>query len=110
MKQVIIVRKDLEMPIGKLAAQVAHASVLASISSRFTSKWLESGGKKVVLGCANEEEIICLAEKAKRVNVPFSLVRDAGKTVFKEPTITSLAIGPCSSNLIDEITGYLKIL
>lgn len=110
LKQIIIIREDLCMPVGKLASQVAHSSVLSALSSEYVSEWLESGGKKIVLKCRDEKEIISLADKAKQANIPFALIKDAGKTVFKEPTITSLAIGPYFSNSINEITGYLKIL
>ena len=50
-KQVILVRQDLKMPKGKLAAQVAHASVEATLKSGKDKihTWRYGGMKKVVL-------------------------------------------------------------
>ena len=50
-KQVILVRQDLQLPKGKLAAQVAHASVEAVLRSDKTvvKNWRAEGMKKIVL-------------------------------------------------------------
>lgn len=41
-KQVILVRKDLNMPAGKLGAQVAHASLACLLKmGQWTQKWLD---------------------------------------------------------------------
>ena len=50
-KQVIIVRKDLKLSRGKLAVQVAHASLEAfkKANKIVKEKWARHGAKKVVV-------------------------------------------------------------
>ncbi len=103
------------MSKGKLAAQVAHASVTASFEAyhRFREwfdKWWSEGQKKVVLKVGSSKELVELYEKAKLMNLPASIIRDAGLTELPPGTITAIAIGPAPSNLIDKITGRLKLL
>ncbi|MFH1506582.1 MAG: peptidyl-tRNA hydrolase Pth2 [archaeon] len=111
-KQVILVRNDLKLPPGKLAAQVAHASVAAvGKSKRITvGLWNMHGAKKVVLKAANLEELEKYEKQAKRAKLVTSLISDAGKTVLKPGTTTCLAIGPFLESAIDKITGHLKVL
>ncbi|MEM4336878.1 MAG: peptidyl-tRNA hydrolase Pth2 [Candidatus Woesearchaeota archaeon] len=111
-KQVILVRKDLKLPPGKLAVQAAHASVEAVLKSNKNDvdKWVSSGMKKSVLKVKDENEIkkyYSLAKKSKLVSV---IIRDAGLTVVKPGTITCVAIGPADEGKIDKITGKLKLL
>lgn len=112
MKQVILLRKDLKMPFGKACAQASHASVHAVLGSdkRKVSEWLDEGGKKVVLGVDSLEELREYHKKALKAKLVASMVKDAGLTFFKKPTITCLAIGPDKDEKIDAITGKLKIL
>lgn len=110
LKQVIIVRKDLKLGKGKLAAQVAHAAILASEKSKFKNKWEKEGQKKVVLWCKNLEELLFLHKRAKSNNLPVVLVEDAGLTQIKKGTKTCIAIGPAFENKIDKITGKLKLV
>ena len=51
LKQVIVVRQDLKLPAGKLAAQVAHASIGAihKANQEKQKQWMKQGMKKVVL-------------------------------------------------------------
>ena len=111
-KMVILVRKDIKMPVGKTAAMVAHASVEAFQKSTKSSlkKWKSQHSKKVVLKVKNLEELLKYETKAKKLGLKTALIMDAGKTVFKKPTITVLAIGPDEDSKIDKITGKLKIL
>jgi len=115
MKQVIIVRVDLEMSKGKLAVQVAHASVNAAFEAynnyyEWFREWWNSGQKKIVLRVPSEKELLELYEKARRQRLPVSLVVDAGLTELPAGTTTALAIGPAPDDKIDEITGHLKTL
>jgi PTH2 family peptidyl-tRNA hydrolase len=113
-KQVIIVRGDIEMSRGKMAAQVAHAACEAFENARkmvpqIWRAWREEGGKKVVL-IAGEKELLEIYEKAGSLNIPRALIRDAGLTELPPGTLTAVAIGPYDEEKIDEITGHLKPL
>lgn len=111
MKQVIVARKDLGMSPGKLAAQVAHASLRAYESSDVEAQrsWKETGQKKVVLQAHSEEELFDLAEDAKRERIPHAIIRDAGHTELESGSVTALGIGPAADDVIDAVTGALSL-
>ena len=110
MKQVILVRQDLKMPKGKLAVQVAHASLEAALKSNKLKEWQSKGTKKIILKVKDEQELLKYYELAKKNKLTNALIRDAAKTFFKVPTITCLAIGPDKEEKIDKVTKELKIL
>lgn len=115
MKQVIVVRKDLNMRKGKLAAQVGHACVTSVIEYKpeiypEVKLWLYTGMAKIVVGCESLDELKNLEVLAKQAGLLITRITDAGKTEFTEPTVTCLAIGPGEDHKIDEITGELKLL
>ncbi len=109
-KQAIIVRKDLKMSAGKIAAQVAHASVEAwkKADKKTRDTWEREGAKKVVLQAQNEKELLELKKKSGKL--PTALIRDAGLTEIPPGTTTCLAIGPAREEEIDKLTGSLKLL
>ena len=114
-KQVIVVRTDIKISMGKLAAQVAHASVTSFIEAsgkypKWVKEWLAQGQKKVVLKVTSEDELLKLYNEAKRLGLPVALIEDAGRTELPPGTRTALGIGPAPSNLIDKVTGRLKLL
>jgi PTH2 family peptidyl-tRNA hydrolase len=139
LKQVIVIRKDLNMRKGKMVAQGAHASmsVIADLlESRsipndpdsdypdedglFLSQdtrgynlireWLDGEFTKICVSVNSEQELINVYEAAKTAGLLCSLIKDAGHTEFKEPTLTCCAIGPAYSEEIDKITGGLSLL
>ncbi len=112
MKQVILVRKDLEMLKGKMSSQVGHASVDAVLKSAKikVDLWKKEGMKEIILGVDSEEELISFQKKANKEKLVNSLIRDAGKTFFKKSTLTCLAIGPDQDKKIDKITSKLKLI
>ena len=112
LKQVILVRQDLKMPNGKMAVQVAHASVEAASNagSDAVEEWKNSGMAKVALKVADEKELLDFFEKAKHAKLPVGLIRDAGRTVLEPGTITCLGIGPADEQEIDKLTGKLKLV
>lgn len=111
MKQAIVVRTDLDMGVGKLAAQVAHASLNAyeETDPDTSGEWRSTGQTKVVLKIGSESDLVSLAEEARRAGLPVSVVRDAGRTQLESGTVTALGIGPASAEAIDRITGELSL-
>ena len=120
-KQVIVVRKDLKMSGGKLGAQCAHAAVsvllkllqkhkFQIISGSALDQWLLSGQAKIVLGVANEAELLEINRLAEANDLPCKLVTDAARTHFYEPTRTCVAIGPARADKIDKVTHNLKLI
>jgi len=112
MKQVIVVNEALKLPRGKLAAQVAHASVAALLEATADARrrWVEEGMPKVVLRCESEDELLALEAAAERAGLPAALIRDAGHTVVAADTVTCLGIGPATVSAIDALTGELKLV
>ena len=113
MKQVIIVRSDLNMRRGKEAAQVAHACLIAALgySERHIVKaWLREGGCKIVVSVDSEAELRAAYADARDAGMICSLIQDAGRTEFNGvPTFTAAAIGPGHDKDVDAITGGMKL-
>jgi peptidyl-tRNA hydrolase, PTH2 family len=113
-KQVIVIRSDLKLSKGKLAAQVAHASLGTYRNALQTHKkaveeWENSGEKKVVLKVEGLAELHEIKKKAGQFGLPLCLISDAGRTELPAGTTTALGIGPAKESEIDKITGHLKM-
>ena len=111
MKQAIVARTDVGMGRGKLAAQVAHASLSAyeDTSDRTRKQWKGEGQKKIVLKADGEEALFRLADAAERRGLPNAIVRDAGHTQLEPGTVTCLAVGPGDDDEVDRVTGDLSL-
>ena len=132
-KQVIVMRKDLNMRKGKMVAQGSHASVGAILLDRFFSfdgdknletedllsipmdeelrQWIEGSFVKICVSVDSEQELDDIHQRALAANLRCCLITDNGTTEFNNvPTKTCLAIGPCESEKIDLITDQLKLL
>ena len=111
-KQVIVVRKELKLGVGKVASQVAHAAIgaMKKIDDAIVEKWETEGSKKVVLKVDDLRGFKQIESRIKKVGIPYFLVKDAGLTQLKAGTVTALGIGPVKENEIDKITGKLKLL
>lgn len=114
-KQVIVVRVDLNMSKGKLAGQVAHASVWAydkALTYDFagTHIWLHGLAKKIICQAPSDKEIREIGAKCDGIGIPFKLVYDAGLTEIPAGTLTAIGIGPVHEELINKVTGNLKLL
>jgi peptidyl-tRNA hydrolase, PTH2 family len=123
-KQVIVLRKDLNMRKGKMVAQGAHASMAAilglarregdtlviSLDAR-VEPWLCGRFTKICVSVNSESELLGLHEKAKATGLLTSLIQDAGLTEFGGvPTYTAVAVGPDEGSKVDAITGGLPLL
>ncbi len=115
LKQVIVVRADLKMSVGKTAAQASHAAVLAVETTRtkrpeWVKEWFESGQKKVVLKVNSEAELRQIVERCAVKGLPCEVVEDAGLTELPPGTVTAVGIGPAPEEEIDKVTGHLLLL
>lgn len=100
---------------GKLATQAGHAYLHSFWDSeaRFPdqARHFKTSGlaKKITLIVPTVEDLTALANAYYR-KCGVSLVRDAGLTVFKEPTVTCVGIGPIPDDLIGDDLKALKTL
>jgi PTH2 family peptidyl-tRNA hydrolase len=128
-KQIIVMRKDLNMRKGKMVAQGAHASMKAVLDmgnfkresklnfvleieeESAVMNWLEGKFTKICVSVDSEEELMAVYEQAKNVGLPVGLITDSGLTEFNGvPTLTCCAIGPAWAEDIDKVTNNLKLL
>ena len=111
LKQAIIMRTDLKMGRGKIAAQSAHASVaaLGKVTASAYSAWVSQGMKKIVLKIGSKKELLDLFMRAKKM-FPTALIKDAGMTQVTPGTPTCIAIGPAEEIDIDILTKDMKLL
>ncbi len=114
-KQAIIVRTDIKMGKGKLAAQVAHAAVdsfykVYSVNPSKALEWIRLGQKKVVLKVSSLNELLNRVRRAEEEGIICSVIRDAGHTQLEPGTITCAGLGPDVEEAIDRVVGDLKLL
>lgn len=111
-KQVIVVNKSLGLSQGELAAQVAHASILSMFEAPegIVCGWLDNSYPKIVLQVETTQDLFALQEKANELKLPSAFVIDEGRTELSNGSITCLGIGPATKELIDEVTGKLRLL
>lgn len=121
-KQIIVWRHDLKVRNGKLAAQVAHASlkvVLDALDHQSLNLpatdplmlWINNKFAKIVVRVDSLEELLTVHENAQKAGIRTALIQDDGRTEFHgEPTYTCCAIGPDFPDRIDPITGHLKLM
>ena len=125
-KQVIVMRKDLNMRKGKMIAQGAHASLKVLLDrgravdgdQAYTialtepmAAWLTGRFTKVCVSVTSEAELEAVLQRATDAGLPCAMIVDAGHTEFHGvPTRTCAAIGPAWAEDVDAITGTLPLL
>ena len=114
-KQVIVVRSDLKMGKGKLAVQVAHASVSSVEKARknhpaWYQAWIRDNQAKICVKVDTEKELRLIKDRVEEAGIPYALIQDAGLTQLDPGTTTCLGIGPAPSEVVDRYTGELKLL
>jgi PTH2 family peptidyl-tRNA hydrolase len=120
-KQVIVMRADLHMRKGKIAAQAAHAcqkGILMKFRNGLKpqdltpceTEYFLGIFRKVTLQVGSEAELMAIHDAAMAAGLEVHLVTDSGLTEFHGvSTKTCLAIGPCYDHQVDPITGGLKL-
>ncbi|KAL8538352.1 hypothetical protein ACS0TY_000369 [Phlomoides rotata] len=113
-KMVLVVRNDLKMGKGKIAAQCSHATLglykkILHRAPKSLNRWEMCGQVKVVVKIESEDDMLVLQERAKSLNLPTHITIDAGRTQIAPNSRTVMTIlGP--ADLVDEVTGGLKLL
>lgn len=114
MKQIIVMRTDLNMRKGKMIAQGAHASLAATIGNiehKYVKEWLNSSFTKIAVGIGSEQELLALWQKAADKSMITARITDNGKTEFNGvKTLTCMAIGPAPDEMFLGLTDHLKLL
>lgn len=118
-KLVLVVRTDLGMTKGKIAAQASHAThacykALASSpnpSARaLLRRWERTGQAKIAVQCKSEEELELLQAQAVSLGICARVIHDAGRTQIAAGSATVLGVGPAPRGRVDQVTGGLKLL
>jgi len=106
-KQVLILRNDLNMRRGKSEAQAAHSAMKVffdrmtvfnngSSMIKFTPQmieWMHGSFKKISLGCDTEKELLHLKDLADEAEIINALILDNGETEFKQECETCYGDG-----------------
>jgi peptidyl-tRNA hydrolase len=95
---------------GKMAAHSGHAfeGALANASRKARDEYFATAGRPKIALIATEDEINVLHAKYKTI-CGADLIIDAAHTVFKEPTLTALGIGPIRPDQIGDDLKALKV-
>ena len=114
-KQVMVVRRDLGMGTGKIAAQVAHAAVMGAEKTKAQKRewfdaWFHAGQAKVVVKVQSMDELMEVRKRAESLRLPVVQVQDSGLTQIPPGTTTCIGIGPAPADLVDKVTNDLKLL
>ncbi|KAI1381488.1 PTH2-domain-containing protein [Hypoxylon crocopeplum] len=122
-KLVLVVRADLGMTKGKIAAQCSHATLAcyktlsraaqrnpSSAEARLLQRWERRGQAKIAVQIKSEDELLELMGKARSLGITAEVIQDAGRTQIDPGSLTVLGVGPAPKSLVDRVTGGLKLL
>ncbi|KAH9261635.1 peptidyl-tRNA hydrolase [Batrachochytrium salamandrivorans] len=111
-KMVLIVNQSLQMTKGKVVAQCCHGCLGAykKASKEALQIWGSQGQAKITLKGPDEDALRHVAQQARKTNLPYYLVADAGRTQIAAGSITVCAVGPAPASQIDKFSGQLKLL
>ena len=115
LKMVFVINHELKMGKGKIAAQVGHAAVKATLQSgelrpELLDAWLSTGQKKVCVKADDVRQLEQIEQQAKHHQILTSKIHDAGHTQIPAGSYTVLALGPDEEEKLDALTGELKLL
>ena len=115
LKMVFVVNHELKMGKGKIAAQVAHAAVKATLACgeqdpSLLDAWFKTGQKKICVKGDSAHHLDQLSSDAKKNGILVNKIHDAGHTQIPAGSFTVLALGPCRDEDVEIITGDLKLL
>ncbi len=114
-KMVIVMRGDLRMSKGKIAAQASHAAVNCAFAAkkkdpRNFDAWYSQGQRKVVLKVDSLETLYEIKAMADAQGITNSVICDQGRTEIPAGSVTCIGLGPSTEAILDKITGGLSML
>ncbi|GJN73370.1 peptidyl-tRNA hydrolase 2 [Purpureocillium lilacinum] len=119
-KLVLVVRTDLGMTKGKIAAQCSHATLACfkalsraapdSPQRKVLSRWEKLGQAKIAVQVKGQDEMLELRRRARALGLTAEVIQDAGRTQIEAGSMTVLGVGPAPKSLVDQVTGHLKLL
>ncbi|KXJ96671.1 peptidyl-tRNA hydrolase PTH2-domain-containing protein [Microdochium bolleyi] len=122
-KLVLVVRTDLGMTKGKIAAQCSHATLAcyktlsraqaknpSSAEAKILQRWERLGQAKIAVQVKSEEEMLELMGKARSLGITAEVIQDAGRTQIDPGSLTVLGVGPAPKSQVDLVTSSLKLL
>jgi PTH2 family peptidyl-tRNA hydrolase len=117
--QYIIVRSDLGMKKGKMAAQVAHAAVLSVrkveyngdvLDRTWLQEWEDGAYAKIVLRADTFEQFKAIVAAFESEELLHSIVTDAGRTQIEAGSMTAVGLQPMPRNMAKPVVGHLSLL
>ncbi|KAI5777496.1 peptidyl-tRNA hydrolase PTH2-domain-containing protein [Geopyxis carbonaria] len=114
-KMVLVVRTDLGMTKGKIAAQCGHATLMCykaalRAAPALVRRWEQRGVAKIALQAGSEEELLVMQAQALSLGIVAKIVHDAGRTQIASGSATVLGLGPAPRSVVDAVSGGLKLL
>ncbi|KAL1881127.1 hypothetical protein VTK73DRAFT_4804 [Phialemonium thermophilum] len=122
-KLVLVVRTDLGMTKGKIAAQCGHATLAcyktllkaaqsspSGPAARILKSWERGGQAKIAVQTKSQDEMLELMGVAHSLGITAEVIADAGRTQIDPGSLTVLGVGPAPKSLVDKVTGHLKLL
>lgn len=109
---VVVVNKDLNMSKGKTLSQFGHAIDLLHEKIKdfpeLEEIWRNCGSAKIALR-GTQDDLNKVYYDAKKHGVLYGRIYDAGRTQVKSGSNTAIFVGPASKEMLEPITGYLKL-
>jgi len=116
-KTVVVVRKDLDLPLGKWIAQAIHSTLRVEHGSlnmrEFHYQYMNDDSYQpicVVCYVKSESELNKLRDKAWNAGLPCAVQVDAGHNFVQAGTPTCLTIGPAPESEVNKVTKRLQLL
>jgi peptidyl-tRNA hydrolase len=115
-----LVRTDLQMTPGKMAAQTGHAflDTFEECRNKDPTRAQEyhngQHGTKIVLGVPDEYQLQKIYEEATQLGLPCALIIDSGHIMPPKfdglPITTALGIGPAHRHEISHLTNKFQLV
>jgi PTH2 family peptidyl-tRNA hydrolase len=105
---IFVLRKDLKMRIGKIAAQVGHTSLslwleLAKTQPELAATWAQTDFPKKFFYCPNEDSMNQIDHRAKELGYTTFIIHDLGRTAVAAGSATVLSIAPVPARRVCDV-------